>query len=317
MRYWIVCYLFFFSLGLLDAQSKKNPFDVDIKEENKESIVPDKVKKLDKSGNVFDIIDRKEVKSQKSISKSVEFDNPFEVSHIPLRKSQIKNLNRSESIKLVEKPKKDAYYLPMILVLISCVLLGIALARDRSSLGSIYRTLNNKNFSSTFQRENSGGINLNLLLLYSLFFINVALFIFQVIPIWFGSLTLNYSYLLLFFCVIYFGRHFLMNVFSWLFPVSEVVRPYNFTIQMANTALGILLIPMNLLLAYGPELLNTSIIYIGIALIIIMLIIRYSRGISLSNRVRSDSLFHFFLYFCTFEILPFILVYSVFGSIFN
>lgn len=243
------------------------------------------------------------------VKPSRSFDNPFEVSHIPLRKSQVEKSRSNKTQKINASKTTENYYLPMIVILISCIILGFVLSRDRNILSGLYRSLNNKNFSATFSREKASGLKLGMVLIYLLFFFNAGLFVFLSVKHYRPQQALSYLTIVGILGVIYLGRHFIMNVFLWLFPVKEVIKPYNFTIQVANSLIGLILIPLNLLLAYGPKLMGQSLIYGGLFVILLVLCFRFLTGFTLSNKYRRESLFHFFLYFCSFEMIPLIIGY--------
>ena len=88
---------------------------------------------------------------------------------------------------------------------------------------------------------------------------------------------------------------------SITFKNTETAREYIQNILIYNLAMGILLLPMLLLVVYTY---HELFLYVAGALAIILLGLRFIRGIAIGLSDQKYSLFHLFLYLCTLEILP-------------
>lgn len=289
----------------------KNPFDVNVSDtiDSELIIEPNQV---ESSNNIFDV--RVEDKALRKIeeTKSLNLqgtDNPFEVDHIPLRRGQIErkisSAQRTSSFN--QNSKTSYYYLPLIIILLSCILLAIILVQKRQIVVNIVRSLNNLNFAKSFQRTELGGLSTGMLGIYLIFLLNFGLFIFLAIKTFNKGVQLNFYWIVFGILLVYAFRHIILRITGWLFNVDKLLSPYNFIIQLANSAYGLILIPLNLLLAYGPDLLSQSLVYGSILIFMLLLLIRYFRGFILGSQLKSGFSFHFFIYFCTFEILPFLI----------
>ena len=91
---------------------------------------------------------------------------------------------------------------------------------------------------------------------------------------------------------------------SKIFPFKETVKFYIFNVNIINKIVGILIIPFFVLLAYAPDYMKPWIFYISIAVIGSLLIYRYIRGVMIAKNYVTLHKFHFFIYLCTLEIAP-------------
>ena len=104
------------------------------------------------------------------------------------------------------------------------------------------------------------------------------------------------------------GKHLLMKILEAVLPAKKELRLYSFTIIIFSIALGILLIPFNLLIAYGPAEAVPGVITLALVAIGLLLGFRFVRGIFIGGRVLASNLFHFLLYICTVEIAPALII---------
>lgn len=104
---------------------------------------------------------------------------------------------------------------------------------------------------------------------------------------------------------IYIGYSLFKILLIWLISITfknlETAREYIQNILIYNLALGILLLPILLLIVYTYHQLF---LYIAGILVVILLGLRFIRGIAIGISDPKFSLFHLFLYLCTLEILP-------------
>ncbi len=96
---------------------------------------------------------------------------------------------------------------------------------------------------------------------------------------------------------------------GYIFKISELSKNFlsnNFTFNVINS---ILLIPILMVSLYDNSL---TTIYVAIALSMLLFIFRTIRGIFFSFEQRKYYLYHFFIYFCTLEILPVLMIFKTF-----
>lgn len=75
-----------------------------------------------------------------------------------------------------------------------------------------------------------------------------------------------------------------------------------------NIVIGIMLIPLNIFLIYTNLSISANILYFGIFTILIINAIRYYRNIIIGISYSKFSQFYLFLYLCTLEILPLLII---------
>jgi len=143
--------------------------------------------------------------------------------------------------------------------------------------------------------------------LLSIYIISVTLLINQAVEIFSPGSTEGIKTLLVFaqFLGIYIAFSILKIIVIWLISVTfkniETAKEYIQNILIYNLALGILLLPLILLMIYTY---HEIFLYISGGLAILIMGLRFIRGISIGLSDSKFSLFHLFLYLCTLEILP-------------
>ena len=188
------------------------------------------------------------------------------------------------------------------------VLLTFLMTLFRSLFSRVYKAFINDNMMNQLFREKEGSGNLVFFILYGMFLINLGFFLFllskhyEVAPS-FG----NFRWLL--YCIggasgLIILKHLLLKVLGFIFPVSKEMDLYNFTIIVFGIVIGLILIPVNIFLAYGPAEMMSSLIYFTFIVLILIYLFRSLRGLFIANKFLVFYKFHFLLYICTVEIGP-------------
>ena len=99
-------------------------------------------------------------------------------------------------------------------------------------------------------------------------------------------------------------KHLVLGLIGLIFPVNREVSRYNFIMLIFGSSLGLLLGPINILLAYGPQNLHEVLIWGTISTIGLVYAFRSVRSLWLAGRIFASHQFHFLLYICTVEIAP-------------
>ena len=114
--------------------------------------------------------------------------------------------------------------------------------------------------------------------------------------------------------IIYLGKYLFLSFSGWVFNVSGITNSYIFIVFLINKIIGIVLVPFILLIAFSDTYIVQVVATISLILLIVLLLYRYILSVGSIRRDLKISAFHFFLYFCTVEILPMLLIYK---SLFN
>ncbi|PZP52046.1 MAG: hypothetical protein DI598_01725 [Pseudopedobacter saltans] len=196
-------------------------------------------------------------------------------------------------------------------------LYGIVRTAFPKYTGSLFRNL--VSFSSIDKSDYSmGQNNLPSLLLNILFCLSVGLLAALMIeelkntdyPIWqvwlLGSIIL---------ASIYFVKFITIYASGWIFNASADANAYMYVVFMINKVIGVLSLPAILVFAFAENpALNSYIITIGGILLVVLLLYRYIVTFSVIARNLQLNAFHFFLYLCSVEIIPILVLYKLFSK---
>jgi hypothetical protein len=142
-----------------------------------------------------------------------------------------------------------------------------------------------------------------------IYIISVTLLIYQSVEITSPGSTEGIKALLVFleFLGIYVAFSLLKILAIWLISVTfknkETAKEYIQNILIYNLVTGILLLPLLLLMIYTY---HELFLYVAGGLVLIMIFLRFIRGVVIGLSDSKFSLIHLFLYLCTLEILPLI-----------
>ncbi len=108
----------------------------------------------------------------------------------------------------------------------------------------------------------------------------------------------------------FFGKKLIYTVLGLLFETQNETREYLFNMDNFNRSLSIVLLPIVVLVAYAPLQTPLFIALSGIVILCIFNLMLLRRGIIILLK-KQFSLYYLFLYLCTLEILPLLLIYKV------
>ncbi|NND34775.1 MAG: DUF4271 domain-containing protein [Saprospiraceae bacterium] len=190
------------------------------------------------------------------------------------------------------------------------LLLASLLAVNRSLIKKSYRAIANDNYLRFLHREYRTMPWLYWLF-YLHFFMDGGFFVYLLIH-QFGWYTEG-SLLVLLVCILcvlgaYVVKHLSLSGLAQMFPIDKEVQLYGFVTMLINILLGLALLPVNLLVAFAPMQIVSIAIWLGIVLIVVLYFFRQLKGLFISGRLVTSYLFHFFLYLCTAEIAPLLIV---------
>ena len=110
--------------------------------------------------------------------------------------------------------------------------------------------------------------------------------------------------------LLYAVKYVGLKLSGWVFGMSGAVDTYIFIVFLVNKILGVALLPIIILMAFGKGELRPIAATVGLLLVIGMLIYRFIRSYRPVWEEVQMSRFHFFLYICAFEIAPLLLIYK-------
>ena len=221
-----------------------------------------------------------------------------------------------KDVALSFRNKDESSQMLLFIFLLCTVFLALIIAADRSVLNKLYRSLINDNFLSFFMREQKSGTSLQLFFLHSFFIINLGLLAYFVLhDVIYIDKSIKLWQCIVFIAGIYLLRHVFMNYLKLFARAEKEINRFYFTIIIFNIFVGLLIFPLNAFAAFAPDIISNTAIYISFFLVILFYITRQLRGLFIGSKFLIDHQFHFFVYLCTVEIAPILVLGKFFTSI--
>lgn len=283
------------------------------------------------NGNPFELIPRlKQSNLKPKDTTSTVAKNPFDIvaanktASTPKKKPVVKKKpsKQSDSFKITSNSAitKDRSFRTFLLfaILLSLVILTLLITFFRPNFIKASRALLNDNILNQLYREKESGAALPYYILYGMFFFNSGIFLFLFLT-HNGLSIANTHFTTLLFGVfgvfgLFISKHILLSLLGFIFPISKEIRIYSFAIMIFSIIIGLILLPINLFLAYGPESLTKFVFYLSFAAIGIIYLLRSLRGLFIANKFFLFHKFHFLLYICTVEIAPVLVMIKLITS---
>jgi len=124
---------------------------------------------------------------------------------------------------------------------------------------------------------------------------------------------IRFVFLSLAVAIAYSVKMIFLRFLSGVFDLEKPIALYIFNIFLMIMMIGLLLLPVNILLAYGPLEFKAWTIFISIAVISLLFLYRIFRAVVIWLGISGFSLFYLFLYLCTFEIAPLLIIWKLTG----
>jgi len=106
-------------------------------------------------------------------------------------------------------------------------------------------------------------------------------------------------------------RRLLLGASAIVLPVSENIRFYIFNLKILNNVLVVALLPFLILLAFANDMLAYLAYYAILLIIFVFTLYLIRRASIIGKDFITFHKFHFFLYLCTFEIVPLLILYKL------
>ena len=163
-----------------------------------------------------------------------------------------------------------------------------------------------------YKNSVNGLFNAQIGLFYLFFFINIAYFFYLcieknviTIPELGGS---PFFMIFIFFVGVYMVKYIVLIIIEYALSIRRAIGHHLFSVSIHNVILGFLLFIVNSFFAFTGEGLSSIIFYLGIGLVVIFYLIRQVKGFQYLSEMRHFSFFHFFIYLCSCEISPLLLL---------
>ncbi len=103
----------------------------------------------------------------------------------------------------------------------------------------------------------------------------------------------------------------LLRFLSVVFKIEKPVATYIFNIFLVNMVIGLLLFPVLILIAYLPASYRYYIVISTLLILALLVTYRIVRAVGIGLTIQRFSLFYLFLYICSFEIAPLLIIYKL------
>lgn len=274
------------SLGPALGQNANNPFELvpRLDEENRQLTAP---------------------KSSEEIADSLM--NPFDLIYDSPRETDFTPYEVDPKVEPIITSDKERFLFFGIGIMVLLFTSGVSLVGNY--LNKSFQSFIYDNAFNQYYREQDGRGAAPYYVLYLLFFVNLGFFLLLVLDYNQVSLPIRNYYLqwLLFSAgaaSLFLLKHFILILIRLIFPVDSEIRRYIFLMIVFSVVLGAVLVPANLLIAYGPEGSTNYVLWGTIIAIAIIYLLRSIRGLFIANKQLLFHRFHFLLYICTVEIAP-------------
>lgn len=217
----------------------------------------------------------------------------------------------------IPRPEQYPYWITMLLLLVFVALAWFYAFYPRRWKELFQQFFSAKSADDFFKEDSVTSTRINALLLF-LFTISGSLFICQAVMYSIGAPIYQLKFVAflkvgLFVTMSYVVKIVLAQVVGIILNANRQISEYTFTVLLFNRALGILLFPICLLVAFNDLMRANNLIVVGVIIVSLLFFVRTLR-ISFLALKQGVSLFYIILYICTFEILPIVVLFRVFEN---
>jgi hypothetical protein len=254
-----------------------------------EATIPE-VPVLDSSANPFDILRGANTGTDSASLANQQLANPL-----------------SAAPSLLNKQTYSKNFLFWIFLL-TLILTAFVVSNTRSAVQNAYQALLSDNALRQIHREQVGWGNFGQLALYGLFLLNMGIFVFLMYYRYVGQSTYG-QFATFMLCLggvslVFLIKHAILFVIAGVFPIGKEIRLYNYIIITGGIFLSLVLLPLNIFIAYAPDSLKELFTYSAFGIIGLVYLVRSLRSLSVASPYMMTDQFHFLLYLCAVEIAP-------------
>ncbi len=237
---------------------------------------------------------------------------------IPIRKEEVK-FQTEEPIDILFNPNTRAIKVTnwqIIILVISIFLLGFVKAFSNNRFNQGIKAIFNYGVALEITREEKVFFHRSNILFTVIHLLTGALFIFQLKELVDTDMySLNsftfFSLILAFLAGIYSVKYLFFKFFASIFNENSVAPEYIFNVSLYNNLLGFLLIIILCITYFSLLPFAFILTYIALPIILITFILRLGRLFLIGIR-KGILYFYIFVYLCTLEILPLVVLYRIF-----
>jgi len=230
-------------------------------------------------------------------------DNPQEYTLFTTQDTS----NNTRALSKAEKYQDDWIFM---LIIVGFALLAFVQVFYNRRLKMIFQAVYARHYASQLVREGNIFNERISIFLFLIYLISFSIFIYEAFKIFsintgFMPDFIFYLELLAAIFLIWIVKVILIQLSGIIFTTRQRSFEYLLNIYMLNLVIGLFLICILLPMIY----LNGKLFfYIGLGFLLIMFIFKLIKGVAIGFSYTKFSRFHLFLYLCTLEILPLVLL---------
>ena len=222
----------------------------------------------------------------------------------------------SDSFRFVVPNIIDTENIAIVGILMAILLVGLVISTEKNKIKLVFESLlGDRTLNQNF-REKTTFTNQGTLLLFANYVLCISLLslsannIFAVFEInSFQLLSISGGIIVGLFIV----KRLVLLIIRVAFDIQKETQEYLFNHSIYTLAAGISLIPTLILLNF-TEINTEFIIQVTFVFLLLLIGLRLAKSIALALKHQVGSLSYIFLYICTLEILPLIVIYKAFVS---
>lgn len=249
-----------------------------------------------------------------SVAILASSNNPFDI----LRASVVAAPDSNQTVVATSAPTasildKQVYskYFLFWVFFVTFIVGSLVIANSRSAISNAYASLVNDSVLRQIYREQTSWLQFSYLALYVLFWVNTGIFVFLILAQNGGILPQIGQFWTLIACIVgvsvlFFLKHTLLYILSLIFPIKKELQAYNFIIITSGILLGLVLLFLNLVIAYISAEYSSIATYIALGIVGIVYMVRSLRGLTIASPYLLGH--HFIIYVCTIELAPMLIL---------
>ncbi len=255
-------------------------------------------------------------------NKLTHISSPSDSVAVPARTDTLQTNSLFEGHllnKSAEKPQlhfTDFDFGVAALLLVAFILFVWLYAANRKRLGQVIKAFYINRYANQLGRDELSLGNRVSIFLSVLFVITVSLFISQSANYYGfnkdGSELLFFIKTAMVVSLVYGLKMVIVRFFGYVFQNQKDAGEYAMMVFLFCNILGLFLLPIVVCMAFVRDLSPFIFIYSGLSLFVFLLFIRLLRGVVIGFNSIRVSKFYLFLYLCTLEILPFVIIVKLF-----
>jgi hypothetical protein len=206
------------------------------------------------------------------------------------------------------------YLVALVLFISFCVFVWLYIANAKR-LNQLFKSFS-PNRTNQLSRDEYSGSNRTGLFLSLLFLFSITLFTGQVLEFYGLTSRGDHTFMYLFIAgallIMYLVKFIFIRLSGFIFKTGKEALDYSSALFVFINILGLIMLPVVICLEFAKQANPRIFIYAGFFFIVSFLALRLLRGIVIGVNSNRVSKFYLFLYLCTLEIIPFVILVKLF-----